>query len=121
MANARNMEVPQNASQYMNLKLLIKGRAIVLPAISTTSEVISTGYIDMLRSSAFGDRPGECPIEHIGTFLDLCESRVREGVSEEYVRLISFKWSVVGKAKTWLDDLPSRSITTWEQLSDFFF
>ena len=65
MANARNTGVPQNASQYMNPKLLIKERAIVLPVINAPANVIRTEFIDLLKSSAFGDLPGECLMSKI--------------------------------------------------------
>ncbi len=41
-------------------------------------------------------------------------------MSQEYIQLKAFKWSVTGKAQTWLESLPPRSITTWGQLYDLF-
>ena len=53
-------------------------------------------------------------------FLDLCDTIANEQVSQEYIRLKAFKWSITGKALTWLESLPPRSITTWQQLHDLF-
>ena len=53
-------------------------------------------------------------------FLDLCDTIANEQVSQEYIRLKAFKWSLTGKALTWLESLPPRTITTWQQLHDLF-
>ena len=109
---------PQNASQYMNPVLRMPEPAIVLPATNAPTHRFKPNFIALIQSSTFGDRPDECPIKHMRTFLDYCGTYAIEGVLEEYVRLFMFKWSIVGKAKEWFGKLPPRSITSWQQMSN---
>ena len=60
------------------------------------------------------------PFRHVKVFLDLCDTIANEQVPQDYIRLKAFKWSITGKALAWLESLPPRSITTWQQLYDLF-
>ncbi|KAL3516809.1 hypothetical protein ACH5RR_023711 [Cinchona calisaya] len=42
------------------------------------------------------------------------------GVSEEHIKLKAFLFSLKDEAKDWLFDLPSYSISTWEQMNRLF-
>ena len=56
------------------------------------------------------------PITHIRLFLELYDTFKFNGVSEDTVQLRLFLFSLRGKARQWLGNLPSVSITTWDDL-----
>ncbi|XP_059289056.1 uncharacterized protein LOC132042546 [Lycium ferocissimum] len=68
----------------------------------------------------FGGLPKDDPNRHLRNFLGVCSTNVHLGVSIEAVKLRLFPYSLTGEATAWLDDLPSGSITTWEELTEAF-
>ncbi|XP_024024835.1 uncharacterized protein LOC112092569 isoform X2 [Morus notabilis] len=68
----------------------------------------------------FGSLSQEDPNVHLENFLEICDTFKHNGVSEDAIRLRLFPFSLKDKAKSWLISLPSRSITTWEQMAQKF-
>ncbi len=119
-ANAERAQIPQNAHQYMHPTLRVPEPAIVLPEIGARNFEIKTSFITLIKTLCYEGKPTEDPIRHVKIFLDLCETIAAEHVPPDYIRLKAFKWTLGGKALAWLESLPSRSITTWQQLYDLF-
>ena len=120
VAEAMRTQGPQTAQQYMHPTLRVPDSAIVLPALGARNFEIKPHFITLIKTSCFEGRPTEDPIRHVKIFLDLCETIAAENVPADYIRLKAFKWSLGGKALAWLESLPPRSITTWQQLYDLF-
>ncbi|CAL1382151.1 unnamed protein product [Linum trigynum] len=53
-------------------------------------------------------------------FLELAESLKINGVTEEALRLRLFPYSLAGKALRWLNNQPTLSITSWDDLLNKF-
>ena len=111
---------PQNAQQYMHPTLRVPESAIVLPNLGPRGFEIKPHFITLIKSIVFEGRSTEDPIAHVKVFLDLCETVTAENLPVDYVKLKAFKWSLGGKALAWLESLPPRSITTWNQLYELF-
>ncbi|KAG9450567.1 hypothetical protein H6P81_010532 [Aristolochia fimbriata] len=60
------------------------------------------------------------PNEHLERFLDLCATFMYNGVLDDAIRLRLFKFTLAGRAKTWLNTLPASSIVTWKDLQKKF-
>ncbi|XP_060190996.1 uncharacterized protein LOC132620349 [Lycium barbarum] len=91
------------------------------PLIGNSSFLITNTMLHLLNTKGlFGGLPKEDPNRHLRNFLGVCSTNVHPGVSMEAVRLRLFPYSLTGEATAWLDDLPSGSITTWEELTEAF-
>ncbi|GKA43353.1 zinc finger, CCHC-type containing protein [Tanacetum coccineum] len=62
----------------------------------------------------------EDPNEHLKDFLKLMDSFDLDGENRERTCLRLFQFSLRDQASNWLERLPARSITTWEDLTTRF-
>src|SRR5688572_20583101 len=69
----------------------------------------------------FGGCAHEDPHDHIRNFLDVCSPFKFKNISQEYIRLQLFPFSLMGDATKWLAELPRDSIISWEELIDAFY
>ena len=53
-------------------------------------------------------------------FLEICDTFKHNGASDDAIRLRLFPFSLRDKAMGWLNALPTRSITTWDDLAQKF-
>ncbi|GJW44483.1 zinc finger, CCHC-type containing protein [Tanacetum coccineum] len=60
------------------------------------------------------------PNQHLKDFLKLMDSLDLDGENRERTRLCLFQFSLRDQASNWLERLPARSITTWEDLTTRF-
>ncbi|GKE86033.1 zinc finger, CCHC-type containing protein [Tanacetum coccineum] len=59
----------------------------------------------------------EHPNQHLKDFLKLVDSLNLDGENKERIRLRLFQFFLHDRASNWLERLPARSITTWEDLT----
>ncbi|GJV37941.1 MAK10-like protein [Tanacetum coccineum] len=62
----------------------------------------------------------EDPNQHLKDFLKLVDSLDLDGENRERMRLRLFQFSLRDQASNWIERLPARSITTWEDLTTRF-
>ncbi|GJU30359.1 zinc finger, CCHC-type containing protein [Tanacetum coccineum] len=97
---------------YMNtIKLLVRNNVVPLPS-DTIRLVQNECSFNRLRS--------EDPNQHLKDFLKLVDSLDLDGENKERTRLRLFQFSLRDQASNWLERLPARSITTWEDLTTRF-
>ncbi|XP_070055404.1 uncharacterized protein [Nicotiana tomentosiformis] len=61
--------------------------------------------------------PHEDPQQHILNFFEISDTYITNGVTQEYVKLRLFPFSMLGKAKRWLKTEPANSIISWNGLA----
>ncbi|XP_057803312.1 uncharacterized protein LOC131018615 [Salvia miltiorrhiza] len=106
----REMMFPNN----LNLRPM----GIVLPNITGNWELKHT-LIQILPK--YSDMPGEDPMRHLQDFEMACGTiRTAFPALTEYIRLLTFLFSLQEGAREWLYILPESSITTWQQLQQKF-
>ncbi|KAK4280409.1 hypothetical protein QN277_012037 [Acacia crassicarpa] len=77
--------------------------------------------IQMLNEAGqFGGLPSEDPHLYLKTFMEVCDSFVVLRIPSDVVRIKLFRFSLRDKARTWLNNLPTNSITTWNDLGSKF-
>ncbi|KAL2901183.1 WD repeat-containing protein 78 [Bienertia sinuspersici] len=76
--------------------------------------------IQLVSSQPFHSLASECPQDHLRRFIDLCMTVKHKGVTQDYIRMSVFKFSLGGEVAKWLENLPSNSLTTWDQVTKAF-
>jgi hypothetical protein len=67
-----------------------------------------------LQEKAFQGDENENPFDHLREFRNICETFGPRGLSQEFVFLKLFRWSLKGKAFAWLQSLSHHCITSWK-------
>ncbi|GJY87259.1 MAK10-like protein [Tanacetum coccineum] len=85
----------------------------VVPLRSNTIRLVQNGC-------SFHGLWSEDPNQHLKDFLKLVDSLDLDGENRERTRLCLFQFSLCDQDSNWLERLPARSITTWEDLTTRF-
>ncbi|KAG9458301.1 hypothetical protein H6P81_002809 [Aristolochia fimbriata] len=95
--------------------------SIITPTIQANNFDFKPQLLLMLQTLyQFSGLDNEDPNDHLERFLNLCDTFKYNGVSVDAARLRLFKFTLGGRAKTWLNTLPAGSIATWEDLQKKF-
>ncbi|CAN0858215.1 hypothetical protein LINGRAHAP2_LOCUS7135 [Linum grandiflorum] len=93
-------------------------QASVAPPTPTSATFeLRTNLINLIHCEGQSD---ENPCTHLVEFLSYCDTIKIQGASDDYIRLMLFKWSLRGQAKRWLNSQPGGKFTTWADLSQAF-
>ncbi|KAK4276324.1 hypothetical protein QN277_019285 [Acacia crassicarpa] len=57
---------------------------------------------------------------HLRAFMEICDSFIILRVTLDAIRIKLFPFSLRGKARKWLNNLPANSVTSWEDLGRIF-
>ncbi|KAK4258430.1 hypothetical protein QN277_007881 [Acacia crassicarpa] len=91
------------------------------PTINAGHFEIKSVRIQMLNAAGqFGGLPSEDPHLHLKTFLVVCDSFVILGIPPDAIRIKLFPFSLRDKARKWLNNLSTGSITSWKELGRRF-
>ncbi|KAD3336478.1 hypothetical protein E3N88_31997 [Mikania micrantha] len=95
--------------------------SIARPVVTEDNWHIPAQIINLIiHSPKFHGLPDEDPNAHVGQFLRICDTFKIKGVSDDAVFLRLFPFSLEDKAITWLESLPTGSITTWDEMQEMF-
>ena len=94
--------------------------SIVRPAVDVYNFELKPTLISMVQQSQFGKTPLEDSNLHLLIFLKVYDILKLNGVSSDVIRMYLFPFSLRDKARAWLHSLPSRCITTWDELTKAF-
>ena len=79
---------------------------------------LKSGLIHLLPE--FNGLKGENPNKHLNEFHLVCSGMAPAGVSEDYLKMRAFPFSLKSAAKDWLHELPPSSITSWHSMKKAF-
>ncbi|XP_021731011.1 uncharacterized protein LOC110697917 [Chenopodium quinoa] len=94
--------------------------SIVRPPITAQSFELKPQFIQFISNDSFASTPHECPVSHIDSFLDKCDTIKLNGVTDDAIRLRLFPFSLRDIAKEWLRDEGIGSFDTWDKLAKAF-
>ncbi|GKE01184.1 zinc finger, CCHC-type containing protein [Tanacetum coccineum] len=97
---------------YRNTIKLPVGNNVV-PLRSDTIQLVQ-------NECSFHRLRSEDPNQHLKDLLKLVDSLDLDGENKERTRLRLFQFSLRDQASNWLERLPARPITTWEDLTTRF-
>ncbi|GJY88213.1 zinc finger, CCHC-type containing protein [Tanacetum coccineum] len=107
----RDYSKPRHKS-YRNTIELIEGNNMV-PLRSDTIRLVQNGC-------SFHGLRSEDPNQHLKDFLKIVDSLDLDVENRERTRLRLFQFSLRDQARNWLERLPARSISPWEDLTTRF-
>ncbi|GKB60487.1 reverse transcriptase domain-containing protein [Tanacetum coccineum] len=95
------------------------GSAITIP--ETANEfTIKGNHLTLVKGNQFDGITKTDPHKHIHEFLGICDTFKYKDTENEAVRLMMFRLSLTGEAKTWLEELNEGTIETWDELRTTF-
>ncbi|KAG9458323.1 hypothetical protein H6P81_002831 [Aristolochia fimbriata] len=95
--------------------------SIITPSIQANNFEFKPQLLLMLQTHyLFSGLANEDPNDHLDRFMDLCATFKYNGMSDDAARLRLFKFTLGGRAKTWLNTLAAGSKATWEDLRKKF-
>ncbi|RZC57951.1 hypothetical protein C5167_005246 [Papaver somniferum] len=95
-----------------------RASCIKLPATTANFE-IKPSILQMIP--IFLGKDDENPYFHIRDFEEICGTIRIKDLTDEVLKLKMFPFSLRDKAKTWMNNLPSESIETWQELIVAFY
>ncbi|XP_073124801.1 uncharacterized protein [Henckelia pumila] len=106
---------------YVQPIVLANTSRITKPRVQANTFEIKPAIIQMIQTSVqFGGSATDDPNAYIANFMELCDTFKQNGVTDDAIKLRLFPFYLRDKAKSWLNSLPTGSITTWEMMTKAF-
>ncbi|GJV72892.1 reverse transcriptase domain-containing protein [Tanacetum coccineum] len=93
---------------------------IVVLAVLVDEFELKPELLDFISNNSFFGLDNDDPHSHIKRFYQITRTLRLNQVPDDVVKLILFSFSLKGVAKTWLENEPPNSITTWDDLVSKF-
>ncbi|KAK8999700.1 hypothetical protein V6N11_065197 [Hibiscus sabdariffa] len=95
--------------------------AVTIPEFEDKHFELKPVMFNMLNTlGQFGGSPVENARQHLQSFLEICNSFKIHGVSNDVLKMKLFPYSLMDKAKDWLNNLPPGSFKSWTELCRSF-
>ena len=102
---------------YMQPTFTSYTSCIILPTNEHPFD-LKPGVIELLPK--FHGLDSENPYLHLKDFEEICNNLNKQNISEDFIKLKLFTFSLKEKAKTWFYSLRPSSISTWEEMEKQF-
>ncbi|KAK2370199.1 hypothetical protein QL285_083268 [Trifolium repens] len=89
------------------------------PANPVTFDIKNT-VLSGLREKQFDGSAIRDPWAHLEQFYETCTMCRPDNFTDSQIKLRLFGFTLIGRAKDWLQYIPSGTITTWKELEDKF-
>ncbi|XP_021775998.1 uncharacterized protein LOC110739822 [Chenopodium quinoa] len=94
--------------------------SIVRPPVTAQHFELKPQFIEFISNDSFAGLPHDCPVSHIDSFLEKCDTMKMNGVTDNAIRLRLFPFSLRDREKEWLRDEGTGSFDTWDKLVKAF-
>ncbi|XP_021749509.1 uncharacterized protein LOC110715249 [Chenopodium quinoa] len=94
--------------------------SIVRPPVTAQSFELKPQFIQFISNDSFAGSSNNCPVTHIDSFLEKCDTMKLNGVTDDAIRLRLFPFSLRDRAREWLRDEGIGSFDTWDKLAKAF-
>ena len=120
MATSEQHNVERLIEDYLQGNNNIQLNRVSKPQVDAPHFQIQPALIMLVRANQYNGSPMHDAVDHITTFLDLCETIKLNGVHEDAIKLRLFPFSLRDKAKAWYNSLTLRKIETWDVMLHLF-
>ena len=87
--------------------------------IAANSFELKSGLINKAEAHAFGGTGSEDANKHLTKFIQISNT-VKDGVSDDQIRLRLFPFSLKDDARDWYDNMDPNSVATWDEMVELF-
>ncbi|KAH1233133.1 hypothetical protein GmHk_09G025649 [Glycine max] len=94
--------------------------SIVILLFSNKVVELKPALHSLIGLHSFAGMDHEDPYKHLSTFMELCSTMGASDEDAKDIYLRAFPFSLVGKAKTWLQSHLNKSLNTWEEVEEKF-
>ncbi|XP_021739782.1 uncharacterized protein LOC110706193 [Chenopodium quinoa] len=98
--------------------------SIVRPPVTAQSFELKPQFIQFISNDSFAGSPNDCPVTHIDSFLEKCDTMKLNGVTDDAIRLRLFPFSLRDRAREWFKRLqrqcPHHGILDWMLIQTFY-
>ncbi|KMS94936.1 hypothetical protein BVRB_013950, partial [Beta vulgaris subsp. vulgaris] len=94
--------------------------SIVRPTVNAANFELKPQFIQSISNDSFAVLPNECPVTHIASFLEKCDTVKIKNVSEDVIRLRLFPFSLRDRARERLRDEGVGTFDTWRKFAKAF-
>ncbi|XP_021744850.1 uncharacterized protein LOC110710815 [Chenopodium quinoa] len=94
--------------------------SFVRPPVTAQSFELRPQFIQFIPNDSFAGSSNDCPVTHIDSFLEECDTMKLNGVTDDAIRLRLFPFSLRDRAREWLGDEGIGSFDTWDKLAKAF-
>jgi hypothetical protein len=95
-------------------------RPITTPDIQADCFEVSPSLLNLITREQFGGSAQEDAFMHLHDFIEICDRQKFKNVENDALKLKLFPFLLSGKAKEWLNSLPTASINSWDDLKEAF-
>ncbi|XP_021747886.1 uncharacterized protein LOC110713746 [Chenopodium quinoa] len=104
--------IPDTTTEFLS--------SIVRPPVTAQSFELKPQFIQFISNDSFAGSSNDCPVPHIDSFLEKCDTMKLNGVTDDVIRLRLFPFSLRDRAREWLQDEGIGSFDTWDKLAKAF-
>ncbi|KAJ1700987.1 hypothetical protein LUZ63_000766 [Rhynchospora breviuscula] len=93
---------------------------VIIPGIDANNMQIAPAHVTLVQQNPFYGNENEDPHAHLQTFIDCTRLIKFNGVPQQAIRLLLFRFTLKDRAQKWYKTLKKGSIRSWDAMAQTF-